>query len=116
MEELSLSQIINFIGSKVILMTLLPSLFLNVIIDSIQESNIVNPNSKISTLTITNGLLSVLGLFFGLIYYFVLNTPIDECILHSLAIVGLSYLFCRIDIYDLVKNKINNKLENKNNE
>ena len=116
MEELTLSQIINFIGSKVVLMTLLPSLFLNAIIDSIENSNILNPTSKISKLVISNGLISVLGIGFGILYYFTLNISIDECILHSFAITGVSYLFCKIDIYDLAKTAINKKFKGKINE
>ena len=113
MEELSLTQVIGFIGSKVVLMTLLPSLLLNAIMDSIDNANIFNPTNKISKLFITNGLLSLLGLLFGILYYLALNIPLDESILHALAITGVSYLFCKVDIFDLAKKTINKKLEGK---
>lgn len=111
MEEITLTKFVTFISSKVVLMTLLPSLLLNAIMDSLSNANIFNPTSKVNKLFITNGLLSLLGLLFGLIYYLVLNTPLDESILHALAITGVSYLFCKIDIYDLIKTTINKKLE-----
>lgn len=116
MEEITLTKVVSFLASKVVLMTLLPSLFLNAVIDSVENSNILNPTSKISKLIISNGLISVLGIGFGILYYFALNTPIDECILHSFAITGVSYLFCKIDIYDLAKTAINEKLEGKQHE
>ena len=112
MEEFfnQLKPIIDFLGNKVILMTLLPSLLLNVIIDV--TKGIFEYTTDKGRVIILNGLFSFFGLAFGFIYYFLLQLPLDECVLHSMAIVGLSYLFFRVSIYDIFKSIIN-KLQSK---
>lgn len=116
MEDLSFTKILELIASKAVLMTLLPSLFLNVVIDSTKHLDAFTLTNKAGRIIVLNGLLSLLGLGFGLIYYFLLKLSLDECVLHSLAIVGLSYLFYQIKIYDLIKKKINDRLESTKNE
>lgn len=100
MEE-SIYKFLAFLGNKAILMTLLPSLLLNVIID-VTKGLLEYTNEK-GKVFILNGLLSLFGFAFGFIYYFLLKIPLDECVLHSFAIVGLSYLFFKISIYDIFK-------------
>lgn len=102
--EDSIYRFFAFLGNKAILMTLLPSLLLNVIIDA-TKGLLEYTNAK-GRVFILNGLLSLLGLAFGMIYYHFLNVPLDESVLHSFAIVGLSYLFFRISIYDIFRNII----------
>lgn len=111
MEELTLDKIFSFIANKAVLMTLLPSLFLNVLIDITKNLDIFVTTNKTGKIIVLNGLISLLGLGFGLIYYFILELPAVECTLHSLAIVGISYLLHKINFYELTKRYITNKIE-----
>lgn len=104
MEE-SIYRALSFLGNKAVLMTLMPSLFLNVIIDA--TKGLLEFKTRANKIFILNGLLSLLGLGFGFIYHYLLHLPIDECLLHSLAIVGVSYVFYKVGIYDLFKAIIN---------
>lgn len=108
--EDSLYRFFAFLSNKAILMTLLPSLLLNVIIDA--TKGLLEFKTQAGRVFILNGLLSLLGLSFGFIYHFLLHLPLDECILHSMAICGVSYVFYKVGIYDIFKGIIN-KLQNK---
>lgn len=103
--EDSVYRFFAFLGNKAILMTLLPALLLNVIIDA--TKGLMEFTNKKGRLFVLNGLLSLFGLAFGFLYHFLLDLPLDECVLHSFAIVGLSYVFYKVGIYDLFKNIIN---------
>lgn len=116
MEE-SVYNALNFLGNKAILMTLLPSLLLNVMIDA--TKGLLALRTKAGKIIVLNGFLCFLGLLFGFIYHYLLHLPMDECLLHSMAIVGVSYVFYKIGIYDLFKaiiNKLKRKFGVTNNE
>lgn len=107
MEE-TLISLFKFLGNKAILMTLLPSLFLNVFIDATKEH--LTFKTKAGRIIALNGLISILGLGFGVLYHFLLYIPLETCFLHSMAIVGISYTFYKIGIYNLFKQYIEKKL------
>lgn len=92
---------LSFIANKAILMTLMPSLFLNVVIDA--TKGLLEFKTRAGKVIVLNGLLSLLGLVFGFIYHFLLQLPLDECLLHSVSIVGVSYLLYYIKVYHLFK-------------
>lgn len=108
--EDSLYRFFAFLGNKAILMTLLPSLLLNVVIDA--TKGLLEFKTRAGKVIILNGLFSLLGLTFGFMYYYMLHLPLDECLLHSFAIVGVSYILYYVDIYNVLK-AIMNKIKHK---
>lgn len=95
-----LTNFVNYVGLKAILMTLVPSLFLNVIIDITRKIFIFTTasNEKLAL----SGLISFLGLGFGFLYYVVGGLTLQDSCLHAGFISIVSYFFYKIDIYKLL--------------
>ena len=98
MEELS--TFINFIGHKALLMTLIPSLFLNVIIDIVKKY--IGINSKNEEKLAVVSILCFLGLVFGFLYYYIGGINLTDSSIHAGFITITSYFFYKVDIYRLL--------------
>ena len=101
MENEKLVEIINYLGAENIVLTLVPALLINIIVDFTKDK--LNFKTKGGKLIALNGLLSFLGFIFGIIYYFALDLKLYIALTHSLIICVLSYIFYKIYIYELFK-------------
>ncbi len=95
-----ISNFVNYVGLRAILMTLVPSLFLNIIIDMTRKILVFTTtnNEKLAL----SGLISFLGLGFGFAYYVIGGLSLQDACLHAGFISILSYFFYRVDIYKLL--------------
>ncbi len=98
MEELKI--FIDYVGHQGLLMTLIPSLFLNVIIDIVRKYIFFKTRNEEKLVLV--GLLSLFGLVFGFLYYYILGIDLNTCCIHAGFITILSYFFYKIDIYKLL--------------
>ena len=99
MENEKILELINYFGAVNILATVIPSLLINVLID-LTKNLFVFKSRRISL----NSLLVFLGILFGVLYYFILDIELFMAITHSFIIVIFSYIFYKLNIYDLLKN------------
>lgn len=101
-----LYNIIGIIKNKEILLALLPALFINILINytnNLLVCNICNKKRKV----LLGGILSFIGILFGLSYHFIHGMNLNDSLIYSLSITFLSYLFYKIDIYKLLQAIIN---------
>lgn len=98
MEELN--TFVNFIGHQALLMTLIPSLFLNVIIDIIKKYIWIKTKNEEKLAVVS--ILCFLGLVFGFLYYYIFEISLSDSSIHAGFITITSYFFYKIDIYKLL--------------
>lgn len=99
-------KLLGVLKNKEILLALLPALFINILINytnNLLVCSICNKKRKV----LLSGILSFIGILFGLSYYFIHGMSLNTSLIYSLAITFLSYLFYKIDIYKLLQLIIN---------
>lgn len=101
MDNEKIIEVVNYLGAENILLTLMPALLINIMVD--MTKHLLNFKTKSGQVVALNGLLSFLGFIFGIIYFFALDIKFYLALVHSLVICFLSYTFYKLQIYELLK-------------
>lgn len=93
--------IVEYFGAENLLLTIVPALIINIIIDTFKNTNGIE--NKLANILVNNGLASLIGLFLAFLYYFVFDIPKIVAFIQGMSATVFAYVFYKIRIYDLLK-------------